>query len=589
LRIRNRAYGLAAAVCSAFAANASGAAYAQTADYFATPWLGVPTQQPPTTTFASPNGSPQTAIPTPVPAPAPEATANQTGVLSNLYAQSLAAAQPAAPPVLVTFNAGIDEIATDNVAETETNRVSDLSSLFSLGTTVTSDSSRFTGALSGTGVYERNINDAGLDQFTEYAYGNGHATILPAALFFDLDGAVDNLSREGGGLQNALVQSGQATHSYTLAGSPYLRTNVDDIGINVLRYQIGQVWYGNNTSQLNSPGSNLGAISASTDQVAREDLRMPGTLLPRLLSDVSLSASENSQVNSPAGTLEVSSDELINEYEITRSASLIGGGGYEYLHDQDVPVVDDSGAIWDIGGRLRPNPDSSVLIDYGRHYGKSDFTGEIAWRLTPLTDVYTAYTDSLASSQQYQIGGILGSSLGPEGAVSGITYNQNPLIGVLDDTALSEEPAEQGLVPLGIPIATSGNYSPLQNGLFRIKTFSASGRTLMAGDPIVLTFYDVRDDSLTPQFAPSSSTDGVNLSWTLGLSPQLSGLALLGYARQSGAVETSIYNAALGTSYRLSDTLSLILRYDFIRNDAVPSSAGYLQNAVTIGLHKTFD
>lgn len=592
MRIRNREYWLAAAVCSAFVPDPLGAAQAQTADYFATPWLGVPTQTAPNAP-TSPNASSSPNAPssasTPSTAPASEAASGQTGATSSLYEQSLASAQPTAPPVLVVFNAGIDEIATDNVAETESDRVPDLSSLFSAGATVTSDSSHFTGVLSGTGFYRRNINDTGLDQFSEYAYGSGHATILPDAFFFDVDGAVDDLSREGGGLQNAVVQAGQATHTYTFAGSPYLRTNVDDVGINVLRYQIGQVWYGNNTSQLDLPTSDIGAITASTDQEAREDLRLPGTLFPRLLSDVSLSASEDNQVNSPAGTLEISNEELINEYEITRSTSLIGGAGYEYLHDEDVPVVNGSGAIWDIGGRLEPNPDSSLLVDYGRHYGKSDFAGELAWRITPLTDVYAAYTDSLASSQQFQIGNILGSSLGPEGAVSGITYDQSPLIGVLDDTALTEEPGEAGLVPVGIPIATSGNYSPLQNGLFRVKTFSASGRTFMGNDPIVVTLYDVQDNSLTPQFAPSSSSEGANVSWTPGLSPRLSGLALAGYARQNGAVEASVYNAAVGASYRLSDTLSLIMRYDIIRRDAVPSSDGYLQNAVTIGLHKSFD
>ncbi len=571
-------------MCSAFAPNLMAAADAQTADYFTAP-PDVPAQ-PVTNILPLPSQPPAGTQQT---TPAPELAGGQIGSDSNLYAQSLAAAQPNTPPVLITFNAGIDEIATDNVAETRADRQSDLSSLFSAGATLSGDSTRFTGVLSGTGIYQRNINDQGLDQFSEYAYGSGHANILPASLFLDIDGAVDNLSREGGGLQNALVQSGQATHSYTLAGSPYLRTNVDEVGINVLRYQIGQIWYANNTSELSLPGSNIGAITASTDQLAREDFRMPGTLIPRLLSDVSLSANETSQENSPVGTLKVSSGELINEYEITRSASLIGGAGYEYLHDQDVPVIDASGAVWDIGGRLRPNPDSSVLVDYGHHDGKSDLAGEVVWRLTSLTDIFAAYTDSLTSSQQFQIGNVLGSSLAPGGAVSGVTFEQNPLIGVLDDTALNDEPAEAGLVPLGIPIATSGNYSPLQNGLFRIKSFSASGRSLLIGDPIVLTLYDVEDDSLTPELAPSSSVDGVNLSWSPGLSPQLSGLALLGYSRQRGAFEASDYNAAVGASYRLSDTLSLNLRYDFIRQESAQGLGGYLQNAVTIGLHTSFN
>src|ERR1700722_10066821 len=196
LRIRNREYWFAGVALCAFVAISVNAVYAQTADYFATPWLGVSTQPG--------NGvpPPPNALPAPGPTPPTPATAGEdAATISNLYAQSLASAQPAAPPVLITFNAGIDEIATDNVAETESDRVADLSSLISAGATVTSDSSRFRGVLSGTGFYRRNINDTGQDQFSEYGYGNGHATLIPGTLFFDVDGSADDLSREGGGIQ----------------------------------------------------------------------------------------------------------------------------------------------------------------------------------------------------------------------------------------------------------------------------------------------------------------------------------------------------------------------------------------------------
>ncbi len=562
---------------AAFAVSAGFEARAQTEDYFSTPWVLAPVVPQTTTPGTSSTG-------------AGTGTSTQAGSRSNLYNQAIAASAVSAPPVIYSFNLGIDEIATDNVTDSATDRMKDLGSLFSAGTTVAADTERFSGTLAATGTYRKNINDTALDQFEGYGYGNGQATIIPSNLYLNIFGSMDDLSTLGGGPQDTLVQSADETHYYSVGGSPFFVAPIRDVGLNVLRYQIGQTWFVNPPESPGSLNPVIGRITASTGQSVREDFKTPGTILPRLMSDVSLSGMEDDSGNAISGDLQTANGELINEYEVTRSASLIGGAGYESLHDPDVPDVNGQGAVWDLGARVRPNADSYALLLYGRHDRISDFAGEVAWRLTPYTDLYASYSDSLASLQQSIATNNAGSVLGPNGAITGTSYDQNPVIGVLDDSILNGMPGQDaGLVPLGVPVGSANNTTPLENGLFRTKLLSSSARTIFDGDPIVLTVYDVRQISLTPQFSPSSSAEGGNLSWSREFSESLSGSVLLGYAHDTGVEGGDSYNGSVGANYRISDSTGVDLRYDYIRRLAGGGAPGYVQNAITLGLHKYFN
>ena len=547
-------------------------AAAQTEDYFGVPWVVAP-------------------LPSQVTNPgAPGVTSTPGAGASSLYTQALANREPAAPPILYSFNLGIDEIGNDNIGESNAHRMADLSSLFSAGGAITADTRRFSGALAATGVYQKNLNDSELDQFTEYGYANGRLTIVPDSLYFSVQGLVDDLSRVGGGLQNPVLQSALNTQSYTIGGSPYWVTQIDDFGINVMRYEFGQAWFSNDTGQLGAAGFGLAPITSSTDQGVREDFRSTGTIAARLMSDLSISGSEDETGSSLAGVYQQADGELINEYEINRWASLIGGAGFEFLHDQQISQINGQDPIWDMGSRLRPNADSSILLVYGRHSRKTDFAGEISWRLTPFTSLYGAYSDSISTAQQSLIAGSAASELSPLGAVSDVTFDQSTVIGVLDDALLNGGIGQTGTgAALGIPIGISNNFAPLQDGLFRTKQLSASAQAVIGGNPFDLTAFDTQSISLTPLLAQSFIVEGANISWSPEISPSLSAFALGGYAHQTGVERADIYNAALGATYFLSDSLSLIMRYDFIRREADPSSAGYLQNAVTIALHKSFN
>jgi uncharacterized protein (PEP-CTERM system associated) len=551
-------------------------AQAQTVDYFETPWV-VQTPAP----VGENTESGGLSI---------DATPSQPKPSSNLYTQLAAASNVSSPPVLVSFNAGIDEVATDNVAEADTDRKADLMSIFSLGTSISADTQLLSGTIAGTGTYQRNIVDTSENQFAGYGYANARATLIPDNLFINLNGSADDVARLGGVLENSLAQSANNTHVYTAAASPVLTFEVHGIGNNSLSYQIARTWFTNNTGAIEEPGLSVGNLTPSTEQELSEDFRMPGTMLARLKTDLVLSASLDDTGSVVSGNLSQRTGEMINEYEITRSSSLIGGAGYEDLRDTEVPMASGQGVVWDAGIRLRPNVDSSFLLVYGHHDLNSDFAGELEWRVTPFTDFYARYSDSFGTVQQSLVGNTTGSLLGSDGAVTDIVYDQNPVVGVLDEQMLSAYPGEDtSLAALGVPLGISNNSSPLQSGIMRIKTLSGSARYSADDGPVVLTAYDVQDISFTPLEFPSSTTEGGNVSWSPALSEQLSGLATVNYSHELGGAPADVYGAGVGLTFLTSASWSISIRYDFIWREAPVHGAEYTQDLLTLGVHKSFD
>jgi hypothetical protein len=521
--------------------------------------------------------------------PSPAAT-TQGASGSQLYNASRAILQPNAPPVLFSANIGVDGILTDNAEQTNGDRERDFSSVFSAGGTLTADTVRFNGLLSATATYQAYVNNSQFDQWAGYGFGHIRGIVLPSMAYIDFFGSADDAVRTGGGIEKSLIQPDQNTHYYSAGASPVLVLPFAKSVTSFTQYRISQIWFVSNTQAIDIPGLSLGPVSNELDQSLREDLRLPGAIAPRLLTDVSLNASDTDTGNSFSGDLKRASAEWINEYEITRAVSGIFGAGYEDISNTSVPSADDKGIIWDIGARLKPNADSYILLVYGRHDGFTDLAGELAWRIAPRTDLYAEYSDSLTTAQQGIAGGNAGAVLAPDGAVTGIAYDQSPLIGVLDDSLLNGGPGSDSILPaLGIPIGTADNLAPLQNGLFRVRQLNGSARWLGDANQLVLTGYYADNQSLTPLETPSSTVSGGNLSWSRSLIPSLTGQAQVAYSRVSGTEDADLYQFSAGADYLASESISLSLRYDLIWHKALGDGAGYLQNAVTLSIHKSFD
>jgi uncharacterized protein (PEP-CTERM system associated) len=317
---------------------------------------------------------------------------------------------------------------------------------------------------------------------------------------------------------------------------------------------------------------------------------MPGTLVPRLLSDIVLSGT-SSRVRRIQGGFRRAFGELVNEYQVTRSISAIGGAGYESFGNKEIEPLNGEGAIWDVGARWRPNPDSSVMVLYGRHDQKTGISGEIQWRFTPVSAFYAAYTDSITSAQQSFIENNLDSLLGPEGPSVGVTFDQNPTISTLKTQDNLYRRPQDIDVGSGLPLFEVNNYLPFANGFFRLKQSRAALYRNIGGQAIYLSAFHLERRSLINEEAPLVKTNGVKLAWSPVLNGRLVGHAEAGYRvveksdGESSFGRQALVNAAASLTYQVNPTLTASIRYDYTRRVIEPT---VVTNAVSIRLGKTF-
>lgn len=551
--------------------------YAQTDSYFETPWILQPTialpgePQPPSNNLL------------------PSVPTTQPTAYSAIFGFATRVGEPQAPAYQFVPHASLDEVLTDNVNETYSNRQSDLISNLSLGFLAGADTPHISGVIDYNGVLQDYLHDVHHNDFSNFGYGTVHGTIVPGEFYINLRASADDVLRSGGGLISPALQNGNATQVYTISASPYVTQRLGDVGFAILRYQFGQAWFNQNTAPIPiTPFNQIGPISDSTNQSARADIKIPGTLLSRLSTNLSVSASSDDTGAGATGDFKRALGEALNEYQLTRSLSAIGGIGYEALTDSRFTVLNGEGMVWDVGGRWQPNPDSSILILYGRHDLKSDIGGEIQYRFTPFTSLFASYSDSIQTSQNGVLSPNSVGQLNVAGPVAGITYDQNPAISTLNDASLAMAGDPSTLdIPLGLPLSDVDNFAPLENNITRDRMFQSILYSNVAGNPVSLTVYNVQNDSLTGQLPRVVITRGSHLDYDPTLSPVLFGLLTVGYNEVSTEDER-IFNVGVGGHYALSDTLWLGARYDFILRDAHPRTAGYQQNAFTVSISKYF-
>jgi uncharacterized protein (PEP-CTERM system associated) len=485
----------------------------------------------------------------------------------------------------------LEEVATDNVRHRATDRQFDLITKLAAGFDASVDTPRLQGVFNYMAIVKRGAFTRWADDFAQYGYVLAQATPIRNFLFLDLHGVAHEIDRQGLGIPNpSLLSSAESTQVYVLDASPDIKTRVGDIGFADLRYAYNRLWVTKNTE---TPAS-LARLTGGTLEQLRSDLKAPGTMMPRLLSDLALSARSNVVEKLP-GTFDRASGELINEYQFTPSISAIAGGGYETLSDSHFALLNGRGGTWDTGLRWRPNADSSVLLLYGRHDLKTDFAGEVRYLFGPTSGVYAAYTDSINSTQERFIGHNQGALLGPEGPSVGVTFDQNPTISILNDSSVGLYRRAQLIdYGLGLPVEEVNNFLPATNGIFRIKEARGALYTDVATQSLTLLAFHVERTSLTGLNPPILKADGVSLAWSPALPAGLFGRAEIGYhvtERSDGVSDfgrETAANFALSLNYNITETLEGGIRYDYIRKILVSEPTAVVTNAVTVRLVKRF-
>jgi uncharacterized protein (PEP-CTERM system associated) len=466
------------------------------------------------------------------------------------------------PAFLVNASLGVDAGVTDNALRVERPRRADVFTVISPNLRVSGDTSRLKVNLNYAplaSVYAQNPSQTRFDQ-----YGNGTAlaTLVPEAVFLDLRGSVTQQSRTGGYGQTrntlALNRNDQV-QTAAFSVTPYAEHRFGGLGTARLGYSLARTiesGYGSqnnlNTTQALVFNNGFGAIGNLTTQRERASF-VTGENLGRVNDTVVLEAVQYSGVAAYRGAHRNQATNDIG-YAVTRTVTALAGFGYQDLRFNGVPGVRISEPIWSVGGRLTPNPDSSITITYGRRDGFNAAAVDGAYSPTARTRVFVRYATGLTTDAEEQQNLLATTNVGPTG--------------LLVDSVT------------GAPVSSSSGAFGTQNGLYRLRRFSITGLLLLNRDSVSVSLE--QDDRQSINTVPAgiggtaapttASNSGIigTLAWEHELSPALSSSASLSYGVDDNG---NLVGTGSSGSQRTVQT-SLALNYVF--TETLTGSARYL-------------
>ena len=507
------------------------------------------------------------------------------------------------PAFLVTTSLGLDVGVTDNALRVERPRRADIFTEFSPSIQVSGDTARLKVNLNyapTANVYATTSSQTRFDQF-----GNAVAlaTIVPDAVFLDVRGSVTQQSRTGGYGQTSTqtLNRDDQVQSIALSATPYAEHRFGGWGTGRIGYSLARTIQ-NSRSDQNTLNTNqaflfnnngFGATGNLTTQRERMSF-VTGENLGRV-NDVLVV--EAVQYSGGAAYRGAHRNQVTNDigYAVTRTITALAGFGYQDLRFAGTPGIRINEPIWSIGGRITPNPDSSLTITYGHRDGFNAAAVDGSYSPTARTRVFVRYSTGLTTDSEEQQSLLQSANVGPTG--------------LLVDSVT------------GAPVSSASGAFGTQNGLYRLRRFSITGLLILNRDALSLSLAQedrTNISSITasagaaavPAGASNSGTIGT-LSWQHELSPDLSSSASFSYGIEntgSGAGTASLgsprtIQASFALNYVFTQTLTGNARYLFTdRSGGVGRTAqsnssrfgfgqagqNLTENLLLVGLRKSF-
>jgi uncharacterized protein (PEP-CTERM system associated) len=489
------------------------------------------------------------------------------------------------------------ELATDNVLLTPTNRRSDFETTLSPGFSITEDSERFQGNLDySPSLYYYALTPA-QNAIGHNLYANGTVTLVPDLAFFDVRGFAA-LQPSAPGLTGTAIATGtplpttgtpitttvpilgptltnlstgvpasQLSQDLSFSASPYLARRFGDFGAGELRYTFSNTQINSPTSAVVAP---LGFSTQSSSDRTNEATasfntgERFGPYEGRLLLDAAQSTGTGvlNQASSRVATLD-------SAYAVTPRIAALWAIGYEKIQFSGVPPTRIDDLVWGIGTRLKPSPDATITLRYGHANGITSPYLQILYYVTARTSLSVSYSESLSTLSQY-----IASNL----AVSDLDQDHQ-----LIDT--------RTLLPLSIVNSALG----IQNGLFRNKQFDGALRTQWDRDNLSLLI-SASKDAIVAQNTPGSGISqeslGANFNWSHDLTPNSATSVGIGYVRFRFAAPANVEEDLLTTSaqitYSLNASLTGSAGYSFLDRFSANPQLRLSANVVFVSLRKAF-
>jgi uncharacterized protein (PEP-CTERM system associated) len=482
------------------------------------------------------------------------------------------------------------ELATDNVLLTPTNRRSDFVTTLSPGFSITEDGKRLQGTLNYSPSFYYYALTPGQNTIGHNLYGSGTATVVPDLAFVDLR-AFAALQPSSPGLTNtpfatnALIATNplslgstfnnvstgipaaQLSQDLSFSASPYLARRFGDFGAGELRYTFSDTRINAPTSPVTAPPgftaqslsdrSNEGTASFNTGEKF-------GPYEGRLLLDAAQSSGTGvlNQASSRVATLD-------SAYALTPRIAPLLTIGYEQLQFSGFPPTRIDDVVWGFGARLKPSPNATFTVRYGHANGITSPEVEILYNVTARTSLSASYSENLSTITQQ-----IASNL----AVSLLDQDHQPI-------------DSRTLLPLSIVNPILG----VQDGLFRNKQFNATVKTDWERDHIAISVLDSNNVIVaqnTPGSGVSQESRGANASWSHNLTVNSTSNIGVGFFRFIFASPSNstanLFSTSASISYSMNTSLTGSVGYSFLDRFSPDPQLRLTSNTVFASLRKQF-
>ncbi len=406
---------------------------------------------------------------------------------------------PNAPAVLIQPYATVGERFTNNVNYTSTNTTAAAETLLIPGVSISADTPRFKGVLSGQAAGNIYVPTSNLNQITANLYGSGTGTVISDRLFVDLSSYITQASSLPGlgFVSPSLLPNTQQTQVYANTISPYLRQSFGGLVDTELRYRLGSTNFGGNTaitsttspvtSNIASGILNEGTFTAASGQ----DFARGLSRLTVDYSDFNSSSTSRNQQFSAYNDV---------EYRFLPNISALGRAGYQNLRFPFAPTATFAGATWLAGGRLGSAADYGFIsLEYGRVQGVYGLTGAANYQVTPTITVQANLAQGISTPAQTILASLSSSSLSSNGSI-------------VDQYS-------------GLPTAFYNPGLGLTNSVYRQHLYNVGANDQIGRNTYSIYAYYINQQTLTPPITAPTDSAGAVFTWTRDIRPDLNGNA----------------------------------------------------------------
>ncbi|HTE36799.1 MAG TPA: TIGR03016 family PEP-CTERM system-associated outer membrane protein, partial [Reyranella sp.] len=482
-------------------------------------------------------------------------------------------------PYAIRPSIGVGVLATDNLFQSNYDRRSDIVTTVAPSIEAAVSTVRLFGSLRYTPavrLYASNSSQNGVDQVGD---GQLLAALIPGTFYLDMRGAASVLPATAGLIPGSgqVVAGSNTLQTYTTQVTPFLVHNFGSAASSQLGYSFQ--YSGQSGAVFNN--SDLASSSATANFTAHRGFAVlrSGEDLGRLALQARVDGIwyvgdgiYDDAHNFVAG--------LGARYAILRSVAVLGDIGYENQQYAGTNPVSIEDAIWSVGLRLTPSPDSIVIVRYGHRNGFNSFSLNAGVAVGVRTNLFAVYSDTLGTS---------------------LTQGQNLLATTTTD-ALGNTVDSQS----GAPVVLINSFLGLSNTLYRMRIGTVSLNHRWSRDVFTLSGSWQAQDPVTSanNTPPVSSTSGLyaTFNWAHDFSPNTTGAATVQYGHaslgqngsgnanfgQTGSGDTDIYALAATLSHQLNEKLAATIQVAWTSNTSPVAGQGYTQGVIRAGLRRTF-